>query len=533
MANINELLDKHVTLDVECVDRLYLNGYIANLQVGGQLASFLIQQRGAKIPSPALLNQITTGFKKSVEGYASENALDIVHFERHQRKDDIAAEHRKRFTHTEGVYLIGVAQEKAKAFKGAKHTNPGSPYIGFDYSRQPACVNHYYFYLVDKDFGPAFIKICTYAPFGIKVYLNGHEWVKRQLIKEGIAFEALDNGILSCEDPERLQATCDRLGPQHINAFFSKWLSRLPLPLTRDDRAAGYDYRLSIWQMEVSRTQVFARPQYGRQFFEELIRENIDLGRPDRLSLVFDRRIVKNTPSRFRTRVIQPGVHPSLHIEYKTCHLKQYFKENRALRTETTINDPKDLGVAKDISNFASLQLLGRDINRRLLDVQRSSQNCALSSETVDSITQPTVTPDGQRAPGLRFGDPRVMALLWALTLFAHLPTGFTNATLRSHVSVLLGDDVCYRPNQMTYDIRRLSRKGIIQRLGHSRRYTLTSYGRNVVLFFTKLDARVFRPAFASFRPVDTVPRPLATAFSQVEAAINNIIDAAQFPVAA
>jgi len=533
MPNINELLDKHVTLDVECVDRLYLNGYIANLQMGGQLASFLIQQRGAKIPSPALLNQMTTGFRKSVQTYASQLGLEIVHFERNQRKDDIACERRNDFTCREGVYLIGVAQEKAMAFKASKHKNPGSGYIGFDYTRQSACVNHYYFYLVDKDFGPAFIKICSYAPFAIKVYLNGHEWVKAQLIKAGIAFKALDNGILSCDEPERLQAICDRLGPQHINAFFSKWLSRLPLPLTNEDRAAGYDYRLSIWQMEVSRTQIFARPQQGRQFFEEIIRENIDLGRPDRVSLVFDRKIIKTTPGSFRTRVINKGVHPSIHIEYKSCHLKQYFKENRGLRTETTINDPKAMGVAKDISNFSSLQQLGRDINRRLLDVQRSSQNCALSSETVESITQPTVTQDGQRAPGLRFGDPRVMALFWALALFVHVPAGFTNASLRTHVGALMGPDVIYRTNQMTYDIRRLSRKGIIKRCEHTRRYMLTPYGRNVVLFLTKLDARVFRPAFASFMPADAAPRALAIALSQVDKAVNSIIDNARFRAAA
>ena len=105
--------------------------------------------------------------------------------------------------------------------------------------------------------------------------------------------------------------------PEQINRFFHKWLDRLPLPLRRQDRAAGYDYQLSLWQMEVSLTQVFDRPVRGPEFFEEIIRDNIDLGRPDRVPLIFGRRITKQTPGLFRTRVIQDGVNPSLHIEYK------------------------------------------------------------------------------------------------------------------------------------------------------------------------------------------------------------------------
>ena len=248
-----------------------------------------------------------------------------------------------------------------------------------------------------------------------------------------------------------------------IQAFFAKWLARLPLPLTEADRRAGYDYRLSVWQVEVSRTQVFAEPAHGRAFFEEVIRENLDLGRPDRIQLVFERRVQKNTPGLLRTRVIQEGVAPSLHVEYKHCHVKQYFKEGCALRTETTINDPTDLRVGKAIRNLPYLQRLGREVNRRLLAVQRVSQACTLSRASVERLVLPTVTDDGQRAPGLRFGDRRVMALLSALILFVHLPAGLTHRALRRRVAAYLGLDLAaYTPGQMTYDLRRLRLKGSV-----------------------------------------------------------------------
>ena len=150
------------------------------------------------------------------------------------------------------------------------------------------------------------------------------------------------NGFLSCAEAEGVQAICDCLGPEQIELLFGKWQQRLPWPLTEEDRQAGYQHQLSVWQMEYSRTDVFTRPLRGREFFEEVIRENIDLGRPDSVQLVFPPRIQKNTPGMFRTRVITDGVAPSLHIEYKHTRIKQYFKESRALRTETTLNDATD-----------------------------------------------------------------------------------------------------------------------------------------------------------------------------------------------
>ena len=120
---------------------------------------------------------------------------------------------------------------------------------------------------------------------------------------------------------------------------------RIPHPFTPEDRAAGYRYDISILQAEFSLTQVLDRPSTGRVFFEEVIRENLEIGRPDHVQLIFERRITKQTPGRFRTRVITEGVTPSLHIDYKRSRIKQYHKEGLALRTETTINDPHDFDI--------------------------------------------------------------------------------------------------------------------------------------------------------------------------------------------
>ena len=323
MPNIDTILRDHVTLKLECLDRLYLNGYQPLLQTEGGLLHFLLVHRKQPIPSPALLGQLTRIFVAAIESFAEKHHIPLVHFEKGQRKEEIAKQHFARFSRPEGVVFIGVAQEKVKAFRSFQEKRPGWKRPCFRFYRGFVFVKQFYFYVLDRDFGPAFVKFSSYCPFTIRLWVNGHEWAKRQFEQAGIRFESLDNGFLSVSDPTRAQAICDRLQPADIEAFFRRWLARLPHPFSRADRAADYRYRLSILQMEVSRTEVLDRPLAGRQFFEEVIRENLDLGRPDRVQIIFDRRISRRTPGSFRTRILTVGVEPTLRIEYKNTKIKQ------------------------------------------------------------------------------------------------------------------------------------------------------------------------------------------------------------------
>jgi hypothetical protein len=212
--------------------------------------------------------------------------------------------------------------------------------------------------------------------------------------------------------PTALQTACDARRPADIQGFFDRWSHRLPWPMTPTDRATGFDHRLSISQLEISLTQVVDRPVHGRHFFEAVIRENLDAGRPDRVRLLFPLRLTRTTPPpryHYRTRVITDGVQPSLHVDDKHSHVKQYFKEQHALRTETTINSPNDFYVNKRIDNLPYLRELGHQINRKLLDVERISHHCVLMQDALDRLQRPTAQA-GQRVSALRFGDPRMMA---------------------------------------------------------------------------------------------------------------------------
>jgi len=220
------------------------------------------------------------------------------------------------------------------------------------------------------------------------------------------------------------------LSAEKIEALLRKWLRLLPHPYTTADRKAGYRYQLSVLQAEFSLTQVLDRPVTGRVLFEEVIHENLDLGRPSQVQLIFDRRVSKATPGRFRTRVITEGVAPSLHVDYKSTRVKQYHKEGRELRTETTINNTRDFGIGKSPQNLPALRQIGFQANRRLLDVQRISHDCSIGEDAFDQLVRP-IEVEGQREAALRFGDKRVPALFAVLVMFSLQLQGFTNSQMR------------------------------------------------------------------------------------------------------
>lgn len=504
--SVAEILNHHVTFELECIDRMYLNVYVPALQCESGVVKFFRSHRGHPFASSALMDPMTKSFVAGMERYAKQKEIPLVHFRKGQRKDDVMAEHLARFDQPEGVVLLGKAQEKTPVFRTEKRRNPDTgktyPWI----VRSTAMINQYYWYCLDEQFGPFFLKFASYFPYNAKLCLNGHEYAKCQLRREGIGFQALDNGFVSCEDPQRLQAICEELGPAQIDGLLRRWLSRLPYPFTAADREAGYRYDLSILQAEFSLTQILDRPLHGRILFEEIIRENLDIGRPDMVQLIFDRRVTKRTPGRFRTRVLTDGVIPSLHVDYKNSRVKQYFKQVPGVRevgarTETTINNTRDFSIGKRLCNLPALRQVGFQANRRLLEVQRLSHDCAMGEQVLHQLNRP-VEVNGQRTSALRTTDLRVLALWHLLVWFRLLPCGFANRDLREQLALLTGQSpTMITQGRMSYDLRRLRLHGMIERIPKTHRYRVTDFGLRAALFFTRTHARLYRPAVAQILP--------------------------------
>jgi hypothetical protein len=525
--SVAEVLAEHVTLEIESIDRMYLNLYVPMLQTEQGVAWYFRHHRGHTFASSALMAPMSRGFVTRIEDFAAREGVDVIVFRKGQRKDDIAKEYLAKFRGEEGVLFIGKAQEKVKTIRTERRHNPRSGASYAWLTKSTAMVNQYYVYCVDRDFGPFFLKFSSYFPFNGKLCFNGHEFLKRQLARKRIAFEALDNGIAACDDPCRAQRIADRLSAARIDAFARKWFRRLPHAFSRQDRAAGFRYAISILQAEFSLTQVFDRPLTGRVFFEQVIRDNLDGGRPDQVQLIFDRRVMSTTPGRFRTRVITHGVIPSLHVDYKSSRIKQYFKEGRALRTETLINNTYDFAIGRRLENLPALREVGFSANRRLLDVQRIGHDCHIGQDAFDRIHRPTEC-DGQRAAALRFGDPRVLALFGALALFRLLPQGFRNRDLREHVAGLsaMPPDAVTQ-GKMTYDLRRLRAHGLIERIPKSHRYRVTEFGFRAALLLSRAHARIVRDGLGALQKLEPpAPAPVRAAVLRLEQAIDGLVAA-------
>jgi hypothetical protein len=522
--SVADVVSRHVLFEIESIDRMYCNLYVPQLQRVEGLLGFIHGHLGRPIASTSVIAPMSRDFVARLAAFADAHGIPRIDFARGQRKDDVMLQHLAAFEaagRTEGVLFIGRAQEKNTVFRTEKRrAADGSSYPWI--VRTTSVVNQFYVHCVDEDFGAFFIKFSSYFPYGAKLLINGHHYAQRQAAAAGIGFTALDNGFATCDDVARLQAICDSLTEGKIEALARKWLAILPNPYSPTDQAAGYRYDISVLQAEFSLTQVLDKPVSGRIFFDQVIHDNLGIGRPDQVGLIFGRRIVRKgpraTPGRFRTRVITEGVTPSLHVDYKNSKIKQYHKLGKAIRTETTINETRDFGIGKRLTNLPALRQIGFTANRRLLGAQTLSHDPIAGADALVRVTAPVITPAGTRVAGLRLTDPRALALLAVLCVFRLLPHGFTNADLRRHLAPMLGTPPgLMTSGQITYDLRRLRLHGLIERIPHTFRYQVTDAGMRSAQFLTRVHDRLLRTGLAEITdpspPASTVLRAADRAY--------------------
>ena len=524
-----DVLSDHVVFELESLDRMYCNLYVPQLQRAEGIVGFIRGHLGRPIASTAVIAPMSRDFTARLRSFADAHDIPRLDFARGQRKDDVMHEHLARFQvagRTEGVLFIGRAQEKNTVFRTEKrHAADGSSYPWI--VRTTSVVNQFYVHCVDEDFGAFFLKFSSYFPYGAKLLINGHHYAQAQAARAGIGFTALDNGFAAVDDVPALQAICDSLDQDKIQALARKWLDILPNPYSAADQAAGYRYDISVLQAEFSLTQVLDKPVSGRIFFDQVIHDNLAIGRPDQVGLIFDRRIIRKgpraTPGRFRTRVITDGVTPSLHVDYKNSKIKQYHKLSKAIRTETTINDARDFGIGKRLTNLPALRQIGFQANRRLLAAQKLSHDPIAGAAALAQVTAPVITGTGTRVAGLRLTDPRALALLHVLCVFRLLPHGFTNAVLRRHLAPLIGKTPdLMTSGQITYDLRRLRLHGLIERIPGTFRYQVTDAGMRSAQFLTRLHGRVLHTGLAEITDPDP---PGSTALRAADRAYQAAID--------
>ena len=497
MPNLKELQEGHVAYELACFDRLYLNLRLPLLCTLGGISVFIRKILGEKLPLVSVFKPFRDQFVEAIESFARDNGLEIHRFTKQENKEQIAQQHLQACpSRKPGVFFIGKSQEKVSVVQGGSTKNEATGKWWYRLRWGKVMANQYYLYIWDGNWGTIFIKFSSYAPFAGRVCLNGHEYVKRQLEKAGIPYEALDNGIRSCEEPEKVQQIANNITASKIENMIRGWLKEIPTPIGCLKRRIRIRYEISMLQVEYALTQVWKKAQNGRQFFEQAIRENLDLGRPENIGLVFNKRITRRTKSRWRTRVMQYGTIPVYHIYYKANKLKQYFKEAISLRTELTINNPLDFRVGKTLNgkNLRSLRKVGEATINRLLRVETLSHDPSVRGEQIKALETPAEVGGGKRVSALPRSNTRVQALLNALISCHLICGGFQNRDLRSRVAQLLGkDEREISTGQMSYDLRRLQGHGLVKKIEGSHRYEVTEEGLQLAMFISQVERRVYQ----------------------------------------
>jgi hypothetical protein len=493
---MNRFLKHHaasIAFSYSCFDRLLLNGYIRALHFGGSIVTFLRHHRQATLISPEYFRRISCDYHDFVTQHAHHLGLDIVTPPRDVRRHDWVEPFFRQLGEGHGLAAILKCRERARVAvcypKRGYHIEPDWRFV-----------NLYYFYLHDATLGRLFVRVCPYFPFDIQVCLNGHEYLTQQLSAEGIAFRKHDNAFLECANPTRLQELADAFGPETIRAAVEPHLAQLVPYFSADERAAGYRHGLSLTQAEYCHNAVFHEQAALDKLFARLLDSNRTIGHPDKLAVIFGRGNFHPDPRTGQTEIKVTALKTTvIKTSLRGTSLKQYIKDRRLLRTETSCYRVPELSVAKDIKNLPKLRTVLAQSNERYQDAQQDVLASAIDRGQLQRLAQASVSASGRRTPGLHVDDRRLLALLQALTSFAYV-IGHGHFRTRDLLADVPGalERPDYRLSQLRYDLGKLRSKGLVRRLPQSQRYELSDEGYRLAVLYQKLYHRLYAPLTAS-----------------------------------
>src|SRR3954451_15702548 len=523
---MNAFIEHHrqaIRFDYSCFDRILLNGVIQILQNPACVVGFLKEKRQADRVTPAYFKAISTDYHHFVQAFAEKRHVEILMPPKGVRREEWVAPSYEELQGQAGIAVILKARENARVAVSF-------PRQGDHVALLNRFVQQYDFYLQDQDFGRMFVRVCPYFPFSARVCLNGHEWLACRLRAEGIAFERCANAFRTCADPARLQEMVEPFAAAGREACGHRWLAQLvPFFTDRERRHQGFGYRLFVSQVEYCTNLIFERRAALDRLHERLLDLNRAIGHPDKIAMIFGRRITQHTDAGLKTQILDHDLgQPVIRSEYKSSSIKQYARDNLVLRTETTSYHTPDLGVNKGVEHLPELRETMAAANDRYLDVQQDVLETFVERGQLERLRQPTVSPRGRRTPGLKLDDPRLLAVLQALTCFAPLAGqgSFRPTDLHATAADALGKTTeSYTLGQLRYDLAKLRGKGLVERIAGTQSYRLPSEGYRIAVLYLKLFHRIYAPLTAGIlEPVpwdDKVPPERRAVLDRLYAAVD------------
>ncbi len=484
-----------IRFSYSCFDRILLNAVIQVLQYPASVVGFLRHRRQVRDITPGYFRSVSTDYHEFVQRLAVERRVDIVEPAKGVRRDEWVEPYFRRLGGRDGLAVILKSRENARVAVSF-------PRQGNHVELCQRFVWQYYFYLHDAQFGRMFVRVCPYFPFNARVCLNGHEWLACQMRRQGVRFDQRGNAFRNCADPDRLQELANRFAATDVQACAHRWLAQLvPFFTDAERHRHGFGYRLFVSQVEYCTNLVFHRRAALTKLHDRLLDLNRDIGHPDKVAVLFGRRVTRRTDAGLKTQILDHGLgQPVIRSEYKSSSIKQYVRDELILRTETTSYHLPDLGVKKSVEHLEALRAKMAAGNDRYLDVQQDVLETYIDRGQMAHLRQATVTASGRRTPGLKLDDPRLMAVLQALTHFAYLAGAgrFRTKDLHPDVAAALGRTTeTYTLAQLRYDLGKLRGKGLVCRRPGSQDYELSPDGYRLAVLYLKLHHRIYAPLTA------------------------------------
>jgi hypothetical protein len=532
---LSELFGGQVQFTYTAWDRIVLNGYLDGLHRPEQVIAFFHDVAGIACITPEVLASRTARYRQWVEHSVAAEHIPLLAAPKGVRKEEVVRPYYRRLEGAEGIACVLTSLEQGRTF--VSYT-PRAAVASRDpnYRRISVSPNqrflHYYFYVLDPVMGPMSLRVGTYLPFTVRCYLNGHSFLAQELTRAGVAFRKEENAFLAVADPVALQAAADRLTPQVLEQRCRFWTERLaPHFPPKEQVAFPLRYRYSVAQIELATDVLFRQATPLRALFRRAAELGVMLGGADRTTYLFGRRVTRRYRGRLETVLEhQEAGHPTLRAYYQTSFVKQYEKSERLLRTETCLNDTHHLALGRRLEHLPEVRERLAATNARYLEAQAELLASTVDTGQVAALAQPTVVGK-RRVPGLKLHDDRVIRVLDTLL---H-PGGFlADWTTRDRSTRLLArqrlTDAEYRLSQLRYDLTKLRAKGLVERLGTSRRYRLTTLGVQLGVLLVKLHTRLLGPlgslaAQTPSRPPTRNQSDVEAAFRQVDTALNHLWD--------
>jgi len=382
--------------------------------------------------------------------------------------------------------------------------------------------------------GPMSVRVATYFPFNVTYFFNGHSFVAQELTRAGVRFRKADNAFLGVADAATLQAAAQRLSPALLQRRCDYWVRRLVPTFTPTEYAALQPgYRYSMAQMELATDVVFKRAAPLRALFQRACELGVLVGGAERTTQLFGRRIDRRYQGKLQTVLDQRDTgRPVLRWYYQTSFAKNYVRGDqhgdRILRAETCSNDTRHFGVGRRLENLPQLRDKLAATNERTLALQADLMASSVDTGVLASLAKPTIVGQ-RRVPGVKLHDDRVIRLLETLLHPGAFATDWTTSELRARVLArnrLVDND--YRLSQLRYDLAKLRAKGLVQRVGRTRRYRLTLQGARLGVVIVKLRIRLLGPiATLAAQPCIGHPslhhNPVDVAFHHLDSALDQL----------